>query len=830
MKENLGSETARERRRPNDLWRDLLQDLHYGFRLLRRKPLLPALATLTLAVGIGGSAAIFTVVNGTILRPMMVPGIEQLVRIDDAIVTTGGLSDDTNMAPAFAEALLARQTGARQTAFSAVAVQQAAFFTWTGSGEPERLRGSAVSAGWVETLRVAPLFGRFFNEHELREGPASGRALIGYALWQRRFGGSSAVLGRTMILNGTPRTVVGVMPRGFRFPYEAEVWVPLRYEPSDAANHYLLTFARLREGGTLAAAQSELATISAGVQTRAAAGDTRYRMVATPLRENLIRGFDRSAMLLLAVSASLWLLACVNVAGLAVARLSAREGELVVRTALGATRWRQARQLLVEMLILVVAGGALGLGLAALATPHLGVLVPPVMSVELAQNELALDFRVLLFTVGVTAVAALAIAVLPALRASRVDLQSRLKDAGRTGRGRRGQRFGSLLVVAEVATAMVMLSVAAGILLAYERAHGGAPGYEPRGVLSFAVSLPDSSYPDPLRRRAFAEALLAQLAAAPGVQSAGLSTWNPPLDGDFDAIRPLAGPLALAVQPPVAHIGFLTPGAATALALGLVEGRSLLDEDHAQTTPAALVSENLARRLWPGQSALGERFRVGLDPNAPLATVVGVIRPVRQATLPAGTVLLALRQLPATFFPRELQVFVRAAGDPLALLPAARAAVASVDANVPLFQVARLGELESDELRLERTGAVLGSAFSGFGLVLAAIGVFGVLSNAIQARAREFALRQAIGATQGEIRRRILLQALGLGGVGVAVGLSANAVLGALLQRLVPASVPLDSLQSAGVAAVLLLLGTASALPPAWRAGRAEPAALLRAA
>jgi len=766
-------------RQRHHVWADFRQDLIYGFRLLRRKPLLPALAILTLSIGIGGSTAIFTVVNGTVLRPMLVPGIDRVVRIDDAIETPAGLSQATNMAPAFAEALRARQT-----AFSAVAVQQAMFFSSTGGGEPERLRGCAVSAGWTETLRVVPIRGRFFTDGELREGPASGAALISFSLWQRRFAGSVGALGQIMTLNGTPRTVVGVMPRGFRFPYEAEVWVPIRYEPTDAANHNLLTFGRLRDDRSLAEAQAELATISAGLQQNAAAGAARYRMVATPLRANLIRGFDRSAVLLLAVATSLWLLACVNVAGLAAARLAAREGELVVRTALGASRGRQARQLLAEMLILVAAGAALGLGLAIVATPHLGVLVPPVMSVELAQNELAVDGRVLLFTVATTVVAALAIALVPALRASRVDLQSRLKDAGRTGRGRRGRRLGAGLVVAEVGTAMVMLSLAVGILLSYERIHGGQLGYEPRGVLSFAVSLPDVSYPDATRRQAFAERMLERLESTPGVQ--------------------------------------------TALALGFVEGRPLDARDRRTTAPSALVTENVARRLWPGKSALGERLRIGMDPEAPVVTVVGVVRAIRQATLPEGTVLLALRQFPASFY-RELQVFVRTTGDPIAALPAVRAAIAAVDADVPVFQSARLGDVRSAELLLERAGAVLGGAFSGFGLVLAALGVFGVLSNAIQGRARELALRQAVGATRSAIRRGILLDALRLVGMGIAAGIALNAALGALLERLLPAAVPLDASQSLAVGAALLALGLASATLPAWRAGRYEPAELLRA-
>ena len=805
------------------VWADLSQDMRYGARVIRKRPLLPLLAVLTLAAGIGGSAAIFTVVNGTVLRPMMVPEIEDLVRIDDAVVTAGGLSDDTNMSPAFAEALRSRQTS-----FSAVAIQQAAFFTWTGSGEPERIRGSAVSEGWTETLRIAPVFGRFFTADELREGPASGRALISHSLWQRRFGGRPDVLGKTMTLNGAPRTIVGVMPRGFRFPYEAEVWVPIRFDPANAAMHYLLTFARLREDRTLDNAQAELRTISEALQHNAAAGDTRYRMVAYPLRENLIRGFDRSAMLLLAVAASLWLLACVNVAGLAVARLSARQGELVVRTALGASRWRQARQLLAEMLILVILGAGLGLGLAILATPHLGVLVPPIMSVELAQNELAVDARVLLFTLSITVAAAIAIAVLPALRASKVDLHSGLKDAGRSGRGRGARRFGAGLVVAEVATAMVMLSVAGGILLSYQRTHLGAMGYEPAGVLSFAVSLPDFAYPDAQRRRDFGQRMLESIAALPGVESVGAGTGNPRLDDGYDPIHPLSGPRALITAPPPAHVAFVTSGAAPALALELVEGRLLDATDRGGAPVAGVVTEDLARLLWPGKSALGESFRVGADPNMPAATVVGVIRRVRQATLPEGTVYLSLAQTPGGFFPRELNVFVRTPGDPMGAIAAIRAAIAAIDTKVPLFRIARLDEVRSSEFLLERAGAVLGGAFSGFGMVLAAIGVLGVLSNAMQARFREFALRKVIGATASEIRRQILLYALRLIAAGIAVGLVVNALLGALLRGLVPDATPLGISHYALLSLFVLALGMLSALSPAWSAGRAEPAELLR--
>lgn len=807
-----------------------MRDLAYGLRLIRRKPLLPLLAVLTMAVGIGGSTAIFAIVNATLLRPMMVSKIERLVRIDDAVVTAGGVSDDTNMAPAFAEAL--RQ---RQTAFAAIAIQQAAFFTWTGAGEPERLRGSAVSEGWTETLGIAPVLGRFFTAEELRQGPASGQALISHSLWQRRFAARSDVLGQTLTLNGEPRTVVGVMPRGFRFPYEAEIWVPIRYQPDDAANHYLLTFARLRDGVLLEAAQAELSAISEDLGRSAAAGDTRFRMVATPLRENLIRGFDRSATLLLAVAGSLWLLSCVNVAALAVARLAARQGELAVRTALGASRSRQVRQLAVEMCLLVLLGGAAGLGVATLATPWLGVLVPPVMSIELAQNELAVDARVMLFSVAITLLAAIGAAVVPALRASRIDLQSQLKDAGRSGQGRAARRFGSGLVVAEIATAMAMLSVAAGILLSYQRAYGGAKGYEPNGVLSFAVSLSDRAYPDLTRRHEFARRALEEIAAAPGVVSVGAGTVNPQRDTGYDALVPASGPLASTAvgavgspPPPIAHVGYVSPGAAAALDFELLEGRWIEARDGADRPLVAVVTDDVARRLWPGRSALGESFRVTVDPNAPPVAVVGVIRRVRQAALPEGSVFLALAQAQGGFYPRELEFLVRGEGDPLGVLPQVRAAIATVDPQVALFRVARLAEVRSPEFVLERAGAVLGAAFSGFGMSLAAIGVLGLLANAMQSRVREFALRKAVGATSRDIGFRILLQALKLTAIGIVCGLMLDLLIGGLLRRLVPAAASLDALHYLALSTLMLLLGLASAWSPARSAARADAATLLR--
>ncbi len=367
-----------------------MHDLHYSARLARRTPGTTLLIVLVLGLGMGASTAVFTVLNNTLLRPMMLEDVDELVRIDDVNLGPDGTGDERNISPLNVDAL-----GRSSRTLAAVTVQQARWFVLSGRDEPVRLRGAAVSGGWNRALGVQPVIGRGFSEDELRGGDGSTAVLLGYDLWQRSFSGSSSVLGRAVVLNGTPRTVVGVMPRGFHFPYEAEVWVPIHYDPQNGEAHYLLAFGRRKPGATIEAVNAELATISRRLAAEYPATNTDWRMRAQDLRENLVRGADHVTLALLATVAFLLILSSVNVAALMLARMHGRRRELLLRAALGASRVRQLRQITTEALLLSAAGAIVGLILTIFLFPILGALVPPVMSVELAQNDLVLDPRVL---------------------------------------------------------------------------------------------------------------------------------------------------------------------------------------------------------------------------------------------------------------------------------------------------------------------------------------------------------------------------------------------------------------------------------------------------
>ena len=377
-------------------------NIRYTLRLARRTPATTSLIVVVLALGIGASTAIFSVLNNTLLRPMMLERIDELVRIDDVTVGPGGQGTGSNISPLNVEALIREAR-----TLSSVTVQQAQWFVLTRDGEPERLRGARVSAGWHETIGVRPVLGRGFTEDELREGERSTAVLIGHDVWQRHFGGAATVLGRSIVLDGVGRTVVGVMPRGFRFPYEAEAWVPLEYQVDNGTSHYLLAFGRRAPATPLTSVKAELQLISERLAVTHPATNSGWLMRAQPLRENLIRGADTTAIALLATVTFLLLIACVNVAALILARMNARRREFLIRAALGASRATQVRLVVLEAALLTLAGAAAGLGVTRALFPMLGALVPPVMSVELAQNDLVLDARVFGFTVAITLVTVL---------------------------------------------------------------------------------------------------------------------------------------------------------------------------------------------------------------------------------------------------------------------------------------------------------------------------------------------------------------------------------------------------------------------------------------
>lgn len=800
---------------------ELMRDVRHALRRLLTRPVRSLVLILTLAVGIGASTALFSVVNNTLLRPMMLRDIDGLVRIDD--VTPDG-AQTSNVSPLNADLL-----AAGSSTLSQVIVQDYRPFVLTGDGEPERLRGSGVSTGFTAGLGIAPVLGRTFTPEEHRLGADAPSVLVSYDLWQRRWGGDPDILGAVAVLNGRPRTVVGVLPRGFHFPYEANVWVPLSTDVTNASGHYLLVFGRMAPGVALPAVQRELDAISADARRAAPRENENVTLTAMPLRDNLVRGYDRTALALLSVVGFLLLVGAVNVAGVSLAEAQRRSREMAIRASLGATRRRQVAQLLAESTVVSFLGGAAGLGLSVLMRPFLSLLVPPVMSVELAQDDIALDHHVVLFAAGAAAVAAIVSGVLPALRTSVRDLAGALRAGEGPGQAQ-GTRSGLAVVALEVALAMVLLTGAASVAGGYLQDRWRPLGYRPDGVLSVRASLPESRYPDDARRVQMVDQLAERVGALPGVAAAGVSTGNPALGGWVERVSNHEGGTARdAVE---THLSFVSSGFFAGLGITILSGRPLTADDD-RGPPSAVVSTSLARRLWGDPRAAVGRTLVlpEGDASATSFTVVGVCADLREADEVASGVYLPYARHQGRFPAQEIDLFVRAAAgsEAAGLASAVRAAVHEMDPDLALFGVLPQSQVSSRASALEGAGALLAAGLMGFGLLLSALGVFGIMANVAARSLSALGIRKALGARSPALARAALVPTLVAIAAGIGIGAGGawlvTSVVGARLGAAGPPGAPLYAV----VAAVLTAVALLSALGPVVRAVRVDPVRVLRA-
>lgn len=801
------------------------RDVRQSLRRLVARPARSLSSVTTLAVGIGASTALFSVVNNTLLRPMLLRNIDRLVRIDD--VAPDG-SQSSNVSPLNADIL---RRGS--STLSTVIVQDYRPFVLTGQGDPERLRGSGVSEGFTRGLGITPVVGRTFTAEESRLGSEAPSVLVSYDLWQRRWAGRLDALGATVVLNGRPRTVVGVLPRGFHFPYEADIWVPLSYDASLADNPYLLVFGRIADGIDPTAVQHELDALSADARRAAPRANRDVTLTAMPLRDNLVRGYDRTAVALLSVVGFLLLVGALNIATMGLADARGRTREMAIRASLGASRSRQITQLLTESTVVAFLGGAAGLGLSVLLRPFLSLLVPPVMSVELAQDDIVLDHRVVLFAVAAATVAALVSGVFPAARTSVRDLAGTLRSGGGAGTSRSGS--GLSLVAVEVALAVVLLTGAASVAEGWLRYRMHPLGYRPEGVLTLRASLPEARYASDDARVRGVDALVNAIAHTPGVQTVGVSTGNPALGGWIERVSGDGDPDPReAVQ---THLRLVTPGFFPGLGVSLVAGRLLGPEDD-RGPPSAVVSVSLARRLWGDErAALGHTVILPAgDATDTRFTVVGVCADVREEDpVPSGLYLPYARhrgRLPA----QEIDFFVRASDgeDPATLGPSVRMAVRSADRDLALFGVEPQVRVRSRASALEGAGALLASGLIGFGLMLSAIGVFGVMSNLASRSMASLGIRKALGARPSALLRTALgpvMAAIGSGAAAGALGAwTVTGLAGARFPGAGPsdAGPPAPTLYAVAIG-VMVLVALLAALGPVVRAVLVDPARLLRA-
>jgi putative ABC transport system permease protein len=809
------------------------QDLREALRRLLAKPAFTVVAVLTLGLGIGANTAIFSAVTALLVRPLPVADVDRVV---------SGIALREGFDP-FGTSLLeyvAYRDASRSFSASGIALQR--FFTLTGHDEPERVHGAEVTSGFLDALAVAPIAGRAFTSDDDRPGAAP-VALIGYDLWQRRFGGSWAVVGTPLTLESGIRTIVGVMPRGFDMPSGAAMWIPhgitLDTLPMTqrAATQYAMV-ARLIPGVSLGAADREVKAIARRLEEEYPQFRRGWTYRLIPLRQYVLAdlaGRNRLALLTLTAAVGcLLLICCANVANLLLVRGIAREREIALRLALGASRWRVVRHLLTESAVLALAGGVAGLLVAAWMTPILAVLNPiRADAFALMLGDFRMDGRVLVFALAVSMATGLVFGTLPALRAARVaDPSSALRRREQRAGGQ-GGRWLAAFVVAEVAVAAVLLVNGTLIVQSFARLQRIELGFDSRRLLTLELSLPAQKYPTHADRMAFVDRLLSGIRNVPGVTAAGVTTNIPLQSLSFDSVFTVEGrPQANPADVPITAHRVVTSEYLQTLGARLVKGRLLDEHDRDGAPPVVVITEELARQAWPNADPIGRRIRRGRaqDNTFPWLTVVGVVANVKEDLFnfridrPAWYLPYAQQQTAAS-----LNLLVRTSRDPAAAAAAVRGAIRSLDSQQAVSGVMTMTEHLSELVVTERFSAVLMTTLASLGLFLAACGLYSVIAYSASQRTGEIGLRMALGANSADVLRLVMGQGVVLVALGLLIGCAAARALSVAVSTMLFGVQPDDPATFVVVAALLAAVSLTACYMPARRATKIDPLTALKA-
>lgn len=825
-----GAEQAREAaraERSSVFLETLWQDTRVAVRRMRRQPGFTLVAMLTLALGIGANATVFSAVRSVLLAPLPFEDSDALVRLLTRRVDTSGREQTVAVSPAFFNAVRAESQ-----LLESIAAQRYRDVQVTGDDAPERIAGIAVSDRWAETIGVRPVAGRVFTDAESREGSASRVVLLGHGFWQRRFGGDPGAVGQTLRLNEEPFTVVGVMPAGFRYPYRADVWFPTTIEGDVLSPGDMNVVARMRDGATVDMVAAEIERIAAETSAR---HGVDLGLIARPMAVEFGRDPNRSIALLTGGVAFVLLLACVNLATLLLARSFDRQGEIALRAALGAGRRRQIRQLLTESVLLSGLGGAAGIALAYAAAGSLDVLIPNRLA-EVIQ-VVRLDGMVLVSTVLLCGITGVLFGLAPALKLTRAPAEGALHSAPRAGR-RRGRVLG-ILVASEVALATLLL-VGAGMMVRHFVVLANADvGYDPSNLVRLTMSLSRPDFGDPARRTDIVTRVLDAVRAAPGVAAAGATMLQPVPRTTTNlstgiVVPGLAGTSRAA---PAGNLRHVLPGYFDAIDLPLRAGRDFAASDADGAEPVVIVSERAASTLWPDEPALDQR--VGLSTtNVSSDQWYRVVGVVADQAEPSGDVLSTIYQpyaqgtarlAPGLWLTTSVSLLVRVTGDEAAALAGVRQAVWSVDAGIPLYDVADMPTVLGEPLADQRLGATMFASFGTFALLLAALGTYGVLAFSVSRRIPEFGLRLALGAGRADVLKGVLFEGLTLVGIGLVVGGVAAIGLSRLAGNAMSDLPAADPLAWVAAIVTLAVTGLVACAVPAWRATRVDPITALRA-
>jgi len=792
----------------------VVSDIRYALRTMLRAPGFAATAALTLAIGIGANTAIFTVVYALLLKPLPFHDAERLIYVHDTFPAVANASVSM---PKF----VALRDGNRS--LSSLAATSPASLTVTGIGDPQILGVTRVSGDFFDVLGVAPLAGRTITRADDVPGAAAVIVLT-YGAWQRLFGGARDIVGRTIIADGQPRAIIGVMPPDLVYPARYEAWVPLALA-RDAlpGNNFLRIVGRLKPGVSIEQATADLDAVTT---TFNAQSGQRRGIRVWPLHEYLAQNTRQMVLVLQGAVLLVLLVACANVANMLLARSVPRQRELAIRMAIGASPRRLLRQLLTESLLLAVAGGALGVLLGGWLLRLFVALAPPGFS---GVQAIAIDRHVLWFTAAVAMLTGVVFGVAPARRGFRIDANDGLRDATGRGSASAAARGASrALVIAEVGLAMVLV-IGAGLLVkSLLRLQAQDAGFRAEGLLTFQINLPRARYDDDALRRAVSR-IVEAMRALPGVSAAGAINFLPLQAFGFNGPFAIDGrpPLGTADRPPVVEYRTATAAYFQAMQIPLRRGALFTDRDSERTRPVVVISETMARQFWPDENPVGARVRLGFDANQIVREVIGVVGDVRSQALsqpPAPEAYIPYAQAPLA----TISVAVRAAGDPAALLPAVRQRIAAVDASLAVIRTQTMVEVVDASTGSMRLASTLTSVFAALAALLAAVGIYSLVSYSVASRTREIGIRVALGAHPASVLRLVVGEGMKLTAIGLALGVAGTWWLTGTLRSLLFEVSPVDPAVLAATAAAVVALTTVASLVPAWRVMRVDPTTALR--
>ena len=818
----------------NTLW----QDIRYGARMLLKNPGITIIVIIALALGIGANTAIFSVVNAVLLRPLPYPESDRLIFLNEMSPVLDEMSISY---PNFTDWRAHNQT------FEKMGVYNRASYNLTSTGEAERIVTGQVSADLFSVLRVNAAQGRVFANEEDKPG-GTPVVVLSYPLWQRRFGGQTSILNQPITLNGKSYTVIGIMPQSFAYPSRAEMWVPvgqLSDQPSwkERGNHPgLYGVARLKPGVTFEQANADMNNIAANLEKQYPDSNASTRVRLRPLLEIFVVDVRRALWVIFGAVGFVLLIACANIANLLLARATGRRKEMAIRTAVGASRWRIARQLLTESILLSLIGGSIGLVLARLGVDLILYVSPDAIP---RSREIGLDWKVLAFTVGISFLTGILFGLIPAIQAGDVDVHETLKESGRGTSGRQWLR--SSLVVVEVATTLVLL-IGAGLLIrSFYLLQKVNPGFSHEHLTSFSISLPEKKYATEETRSSFYNHLLENIRALPGVETTAAASGLPLGNNGWQTSFVIDGrPLPPRDQTPLMEACLVTPDYFKVMNIPVLRGRVFNDRDdrshlvgrdlskltdvekQGAGLNSIVIDEEFAKRYWPNEDPVGKRVRMGADPKAPVLEVLGVVGRVKMESLNQNSDRVqgyfAFNQVPLG----GMTVVIKGASDANQLISSIRGAVRELDPNQPIYSVRTMDEIRAESVAPERLNLTLLSLFAGIALVLAIVGIYGVMSYSVTQRTHEIGIRMAVGARPLDVFKMILGHGMKLALIGVGIGLVGAFLLTRLMATMLFGVEPTDATTYGAISILLIAIALLACYLPGRRATKVEPTISLR--